>query len=266
MREALVNGLRIAYQQVGSGPPLVLLHGGANLDSRMWRWQLDGLRDEFTVIAWDMPGVGQSSDPPETYTMADYADCLAGLLGALGLARAHILGLSLGSLVALEFYRLHPEMTQSLILAVAYAGWAGSLPPEMVEQRIQRAIEEAAQPPEQWIPRWLPELLTGSAPPGTAEEVAALMAAPGHPSGSRTLLRAFGRADFRETLPTIHVPTLLIWGDADVRSPLTIAEQFRAAIPAATFVLLPGVGHMSNANAPDQFNAAVRDFLIAQEA
>jgi pimeloyl-ACP methyl ester carboxylesterase len=112
---------------------LVLLHGGMD-DSRSWRWQLDGLADEFRIVACDAPG--QSAEPPETWRMPDYADCLAAWLKVVGAERPHVLGLSWGSSVALELYRRHPQVPASLILASAYAGWAGSLPPEEVNARL----------------------------------------------------------------------------------------------------------------------------------
>src|SRR5579859_2949578 len=83
-----VEGLRIAYRRMGDGPPLVLLHGNP-LDSREWHPQLDGLSDEFTVVAWDMPGCGQTSDPPETWRIPDYIRCLASFIQALGLDGPH---------------------------------------------------------------------------------------------------------------------------------------------------------------------------------
>ena len=72
-----VDGLRVAYRRAGAGPPLVLLHGGFGFDSRSWQRQFDSLADEFTVVAWDAPGCGQSDDPPDTFRLPDYADCLA---------------------------------------------------------------------------------------------------------------------------------------------------------------------------------------------
>src|SRR6266542_3220596 len=90
-----VGGLWVTYRQAGQGPPLVLLHGGLG-DSREWRRQLEGLADDFTVTAWDAPGCGGSSDPPETFRLPDYADCLAGFIQALDLGRPHVGGLSWG--------------------------------------------------------------------------------------------------------------------------------------------------------------------------
>ena len=178
-------GLRIRYQRVGQGPPLVLLHG-AYEDSRIWRRQLDALSDEFTVFAWDAPGCGGSDDPPPDFTGRDLGDALAGFLREAVPDRPHILGLSMGSVIALEFYRAYPSVPASLLLASAYAGWAGSLPPEEVERRYAQVLAELEQPPEQFIPVWLPTLFTEHADPAVVRETSAIMA-DFHPSGMRAL-------------------------------------------------------------------------------
>src|SRR5690606_30334759 len=98
------GGLTIAYERAGDGPPLVLVHGAAE-DGRIWAPQLAGLSDELTVVAWDEPGAGRSSDPPEGFGLAGYADGLAALLEALDLGPVHLGGLSWGGTVALECYR-----------------------------------------------------------------------------------------------------------------------------------------------------------------
>ena len=85
-------GLDVAYDRAGSGPPLVLVHGAAG-DAREWRLQITGLSDDFTVIAWDEPGAGRSSDVPADFALAGYAIALAGLVETLG-APAHVCGLS----------------------------------------------------------------------------------------------------------------------------------------------------------------------------
>jgi pimeloyl-ACP methyl ester carboxylesterase len=88
-----VDGLSIAYRQVGQGPPLVLLHGFL-CDSRCWRHQLEKLSDQFRVVAWDAPGVGFSSNPPNSFTISDWSHCLAEFLNILGIDQAYILGIS----------------------------------------------------------------------------------------------------------------------------------------------------------------------------
>ena len=87
MDQVEVMGVRISYRRAGEGQPPVLLHGGDS-DSREWRHQLAGLSDEFTVVAWDMPGCGQSGDPPESFfRLRHYTDCLASFMNILGLRR-----------------------------------------------------------------------------------------------------------------------------------------------------------------------------------
>ena len=245
-----VGALRVAYLQAWHGPPLVLLHGGL-ADSREWRRQLDGLADEFTVVAWDAPGCGGSSDPPGTFRLPDYADCLAGFIQALELGRPHVGGLSWGGGLALELYRRHPQVPRSLVLASAYAGWAGSLPPEVIAERLDRALREADLPPEQWVPGWLPGLFTNSAPAELVEEALAMMLDV-RPAGMRPMLQGFAEADLRDVLPRIQVPTLLLE---------TVARDLHASIPGSRLVVLPGVGHQSDMEAPARFNAEVRGFL-----
>ena len=88
-----VDGQLIGYERTGHGPPLVLLHGYVSDGPTTWRPQLDGLSDEFTMIAWDAPGAGTSSDPPEDFGIAGYADCLGGFIDALSVQAPHVAGL-----------------------------------------------------------------------------------------------------------------------------------------------------------------------------
>jgi pimeloyl-ACP methyl ester carboxylesterase len=264
MNQIEVKGLCIAYQRAGEGPPLLLLHGGLS-DSREWRRQLEELSDELTVVAWDAPGCGQSSDPPETFRLPEYADCLTGFVDALGLGPPHVLGLSFGAGLALELYRRHPRVPRTLVLASAYAGWAGSLPADVVEQRLHQALWEADLPPDQVVPGYIPGLFTESAPAELIDEVVAIMSE-FHPAGVRAMAHAFAEADLRDVLPRINVPTLLLYGDADQRSPLNVAEDLLARIPTSRLVVMHGVGHQSNIEAAERFNSAVRSFLREVES
>lgn len=258
-----VNGLRIAYDRVGTGPLLVLLHGVLG-DRRLWRPQLEALSDRFTVIAWDCPGCGESDDPQESVRLPQFAGWLAGLIAALGLDRPHVLGLSWGAGLALELYSRYPTLPRSLVLAAAYAGWAGSLPAEEVERRRQQCLRESNLPPRQFVPGWIPDLLTDAAPPAMVDAVMEIMAG-FHPVGFRTMVQAFAQADLREVLPRISVPTMLLYGAADLRSPLSVAQSLHTRIPDSHLVVVPGVGHLSNVEAPERFNSEVRDFLYAAD-
>ncbi|HEX2064315.1 MAG TPA: alpha/beta hydrolase [Acidimicrobiales bacterium] len=259
VEQVVVGGLAIGFRRAGEGPPLVLLHGGMG-DSRGWPDQLRDLSEEYGVVAWDAPGCGSSSDPPETFGLPDYADSLAGFVDALDLGRPHVLGHSFGSGLALEFYRRHPGLPRSLILAGPYAGWAGSLPAEEVEKRLRLALETAELLPGRFDPRSIPGLFS-DVMPADKRELLALVMSDARPAGTRVMAQAFAEADLRDVLPRIEVPTLLLCGEADERSPLTVGRALHAAIPGSTLVVLPGVGHESFFEAPERFNAEVRSFL-----
>lgn len=253
-----VNGLSVAYERIGNGPVLVLLHGFTQ-DSRVWRPQLERLADHFTLIAWDAPGAGQSHDPPETFGMRDWAHSLARLLDACGVHEAHILGLSWGGLLAQEFYRHHAERVLSLVLADTYAGWEGSLPEPIPQERLAACLQDALLPPSDFVRKYLPGMLSES-PSQEAQERLAMIMADFHPLGFRLMATALAHADTRDLLPNIRVPTLLVWGDADKRSPMSVAYQLRDAMPTARLVVISGAGHVSNLEAPTQFNAEVLAF------
>lgn len=251
------NGLEIAYERVGEGPPLMFVHGAAE-DGRAWRPQLDALADEFTAVAWDEPGAGRSSDLPAGFGLADYANCLAALIDALGLGPAHVAGISWGGTVALELYRHKPELVATLILADTYAGWKGSLPDEEVNARVAGAREMLSAPAEKFDPT-LPRLFAGH-PPRESVPLLEAMAADVRPESLRTQLFVMAAADQRDLLPRITVPTLLVWGELDARSPLSVARQFEQAIADTKLVVIPGAGHVSNLERPELFNDAVREF------
>lgn len=255
MPVVLANGLEIAYERVGQGPPLVLVHGGA-VDSRMWRPQLAALADEFTVVAWDEPGAGRSSDVPADFGLADYAHCLAALIEALALGRAHVAGLSWGGTLAVELYRHHPELVATLILADTYAGWKGSLPEDEVYARVEGTLRMLAAPDEELAH---PNLFAGD-PPAEFVPLLKEMAVDVRRESLRTEVLVMAEADQRDLLPRIAVPTLLIWGEQDARSPLSVARQFEQAILDTKLVVIRTCGHVSNLERPEEFNDAVRAF------
>ena len=256
-----VDGQTIAYRQAGDGRALVLLHGFL-CDSRCWRPQLSHLSDQFRVVAWDAPGAGSSSDPPNTFTTASYAHCLAGFLDAIGIEWAHVLGLSWGGILAQEFYRLYAERFRSLVLADTYAGWRGSLPETVWKERLTTCLQDASGPPEALVAKFLPGIFTDAAPQHLREELSAIVSE-FHPVGFRLMSLSSAEVDTRGLLPSIDVATLVLWGDDDRRSPLHVAEQFHAAIPGAKLAIIPNAGHLSNMEQPDVFNGHVRRFCLS---
>jgi pimeloyl-ACP methyl ester carboxylesterase len=251
------NGLEIAYQRVGAGPGLILVHG-AGADSRVWQPQIDELSDEFTVVAWDEPGAGRSSGLPDGFGLTDYARCLAELIETLELGPVHLGGLSWGGTVALELYRHRPELVGSLVLADTYAGWKGSLPDAEVRARVETTRRMLGTSAEEFDPT-IPGLFAGD-PPAEFVPLLERIAADVRTESLAVQLSLMAETDQRDLLPRIAVPTLLLWGELDARSPLYVAREFAEAIPYAKLVLIPDCGHLSNLERPRDFNVAVRGF------
>jgi pimeloyl-ACP methyl ester carboxylesterase len=254
-----VEGLGIAYERAGAGQPLVLLHGYVGDGRTTWRHQIDELSRDFTVVVWDAPGAGMSSDPPEHWGMAEYADCLAAFLHAIGVTRANVAGLSFGGSLALALFDRHPAIPVTLILAAAYAGWRGSLPFDVAEQRLRQARILSDLDPNDVVDALLPTMFSSTV---RAEDLSAFEASMRevHPIGFRAMANA-ANEDLRRVLPTVDVPTLLIYGDEDERAPKYVAQDLRVSIPTAKLVSIAGVGHVCNVEAPQRFNDEVREFL-----
>ena len=215
------------------------------------------------MLAWDAPGCGASTDPSDSFALSDWAECLIGFLDALNIGPAHMVGLSWGGILAQELYRSHPARVRSLVLADTYAGWKGSFSEAVAQQRLERCRRESLLPAEEFVSLWVPkEFFTPAASPELAEEMAVVVAN-FHPHGFRLMAQALAETDFSLLLPKIDVPTLLLWGDADTRSPIDIVgAQFRDAIAGAELVVLKDAGHVSNMERPQEFNRAVRDFCL----
>lgn len=250
-----IDGLRLAFRRAGNGPAVVFVHGGAE-DGRAWTPQLDALSDEFTVIAWDEPGAGGSSDVPAGFALSDYGDCLAGLIRTLDISPCAVVGLSWGVTVILELYRRHPEVTRSLVLADGYAGWRGSLGPDEADARLAGLLN---QPADSFDPT-LPGLFAGP-PPAKFVPLLEAMGADVRRHSMLTALTAMAQADLTDVLGTIQVPTQLIWGALDARSPLSVAHEFERHVQGANLAVIPDCGHVSNLEDPQAFNDILRGFL-----
>jgi pimeloyl-ACP methyl ester carboxylesterase len=260
MPDVTVNGLKLHYEAAGQGDTtLVCLHGISS-NSRSWRHQLAGLAERYRVIAWDAPGYGRSDDPPGPFAMSYFADQLAGLLAALGLEKAVIVGLSMGGVVAQEFYRRHASKVSALVLADTNTG-GGARPEQERNARLEarlKAIETLT--PAEMARQRAPNLLSPSASPELVREVEAMISEI-HPLGFRYAAIALDGADTREVLPNITVPALVLWGDQDTVTPLAEAQTLHAAIPGAQLEIIPGAGHLSNLEQPATFNRLVTAFF-----
>lgn len=249
----------IAYRERGAGPPIVFLHGWP-VDGREFVRQLDGLSDSYHVIAWDAPGAGESTDPHEGASLEDWADWLAEFVGSLDLTSIHVAGLSWGGGLALAFAQRHPSLVRSLVLMSAYAGWGGSLPDHEVQRRLELYLANTQLSPDEWVPAVLDTLLPSGSDECLTTELTTMLSDL-HPAATRTALTAFAKADLRPALAEIEAPTLMIYGELDVRSPREVWEPIHEAIPDSKLVLIPDVGHMVDMQAPDRCNAEISTFL-----
>ncbi|MCB9150175.1 MAG: alpha/beta hydrolase [Caldilineaceae bacterium] len=257
-----INGTRLHYETAGSGDPLVLIHG-ATLDIRMWDDQFVSFARHYQVIRYDMRGYGQSALP----TTANYtpADDLMALLHHLGLTRAHILGLSLGGAVAIDFALTYPEATDTLIVVdtgLRAFQWEafGAILSQVQSVAITSGIEAAKR---HWLngPLFAPAMEN----PQLAVRLKQIVTdysgwhwvnnQPPPPSDSSPI----------EQLDGIHLPTLIIVGERDFPDFQTIAEILYRRIPNATKVVMSDVGHMSNMEDPERFNEIVLGFLMDKQ-
>ncbi|KAA1422698.1 alpha/beta hydrolase [Mumia zhuanghuii] len=254
-----VGGLRIGYERAGTGPAVLLAHGFVGDARSTWGRQIEALSDEFTVVAWDAPGMGGSSDPPEDFGMDAYADCLAAFLRALQIGRAHLVGLSFGAALALATFHRHRGLASSLTLVSGYAGWLGSLGRDEADVRLARSLEASQLTPDEFVAAMAPSMFSPSA---AGENLAPFLDSVRafHPSGFRAMARA-SYPDQRHVLREIDVPMLLLYADHDLRAPVSIGEAIHGAVRGSELVVLTGAGHASTVEAPDDVTRELRRFL-----
>lgn len=256
------NG-RLHYVDEGTGdPPVVLLHAFP-LTSAMWAPQIAALAPHHRVVAPDLRGFGGSDVPRrrEDYSVDAWADDVAALLGALGLERVVLGGLSLGGYVAFAFLRRHREALAALVLADTRPG--ADTPEVLVRRNDQQQRLEAAATPVEMADRLLQPLVG----PTSTRRDEALATARDLLVGARSegvigALEALkNRPDSTAELATVTVPTLVVVGEQDQLSPPEVAEAMANAIPGSRLVVVPDAGHVSNMENPEAFNAALEEFL-----
>ncbi|HEX4775966.1 MAG TPA: alpha/beta fold hydrolase [Acidimicrobiia bacterium] len=258
MESIRIGELAVAYRRAGSGPPLVILPGAMD-DGRWWERQLRDLSVAFTVVVWDAPGCGASTDAPTDWSLADYADCVVALVHAIGLAPVHLLGLSFGGALAIEVFHRHPDAVRSLLLISAYAGWVGSLGPDEARRRVAVAERMPEMSTDDLVDASLPTMVSPSIGDDERQWAERLLR-DARTESAPTVARALA-VDLRDVLPTIDVPTLVVHGTHDVRAPRSVADELVARIPRAEMAVVDGAGHLVNVDAPERLANEVRAFL-----
>lgn len=256
----LPGGPTIGYDDSGSGPPLVLLHAFP-LDRAMWQPQLAALSDVVRVIAPDFPGFGESS--PGAFTIESAADLVAEFLGAIGVQKAVVGGLSMGGYVALAFARRHADKLTGLILADTRAGVDDTSAKAGRTKSIELTREQgSAALFEGMVPKVLSDS-TRDTKPEVVEQLKGIAAKQPPESVIAALVALRDRPDANPGLKDVAVPTLVLVGEHDGVTPPLASANLSAQIRGSKLVHIPGAGHLSNAENADAFNAAVREFLAA---
>ncbi|HEU4478908.1 MAG TPA: alpha/beta fold hydrolase [Pyrinomonadaceae bacterium] len=256
----IVDGVEIAYDDVGSGPCVVLLHGYP-FNRSLWRAQVEVLSKDHRVIVPDLRGHGESAVMPAPATMELMAKDVAGLLESLDISHATIGGLSMGGYVALAFYRLFPSRVVSLILASTRAQGDSEEAKQNRKQQEEKALREGMEGIADGL---LPKLLTPDTVAKSPEVVKQLrgMMADTDPKGAAAALQGMAiRQDQTTFLSRITVPTLILVGDEDAITPLPDAELLHREIKGSHLEVIAGAGHVLNLERPEEFNGAMARFI-----
>jgi len=248
------TGRSIGYEERGSGEaaPIVFLHGVGS-DKSVWRPQLEFFGRDRRALAFDYPGYGDSDPAPEGTSRDDYAAAILYAMTKLGIAKAHICGLSLGGVVAIAMNHRAPERCASLILADTFAVHPDG-----------RAIYERSLAGSQDLPAManarVDVLLGQPADSAVRSEVVATMSRI-DPAAYRIGAEAVWLADQRDRASAIRVPTLVICGSEDKVTPPALSHDLAALIPDARYAEIAGAGHLGNIEKPGDFNRAVEEFI-----
>jgi pimeloyl-ACP methyl ester carboxylesterase len=270
LHTARIDGRRLNYVDIGTGPetPVILVHGlGGQWQN--WLENLPRIAQERRVIAPDLPGFGLSEMPREDISISGYARCVEALRERLGIERVNLVGNSMGGFIAAEVAIQFAPGVERLVL-VSAAGLTGPnvyRAPVMTGGRVAAALTAVtaarhramARRP---ISRHLALLLVARHPARLRAEVAweALMKGAGKP-GFHDALRASLEYDFRDRLPEIGCPTLIVWGEKDAVLPLRDAHEFERLIPDSRKVVLPDTGHVPQLERPEAFNRTLLEFV-----
>jgi 3-oxoadipate enol-lactonase len=248
----------------GAGPAVVFLHGIGG-DGTSWLPELEALAGDYRAIAWDMPGYGASPALPEM-TFPALAGALKALLDRLEIGRAHLVGHSIGGMVAQEFAAAWPDRVASLVLyatSPAFGKPDGDWQRAFLEARL--APLDAGRTMAELAPSIVAGLVGSDPDPdGVARATAAMARVP--EAAWRAAMECLVTFDQREALPELAVPVLVLAGAEDDNAPARMMERMAARIPGAQFEIIAGAGHLVHFEHPAAFRSAVAGFLEAVTA
>ena len=253
--------MKIAWDRRGNGAPLLLIHG---LGYARWGWEpvLPELAEQFDVILFDNRGIGESDAPPGPYTVAEMAADAVQVLDEAGVARAHVVGTSLGGMIAQELALAYPERVDRLVLACTTPGGQKAHP--MPQVTVALMAEAATLEPAVALRRFVENALapaTVEAHPEIVEQIMAhRLATAQQPAAWAAQASAGATFDAYDRLGGLAAPTLVQHGDEDVVVDPRNADLLVELLPDARLERVPG-GHLFFWEAPEQFVSSVAAFL-----
>ena len=265
MQTARVGSVNLAYYVDGAGPPVLCIMG---LGGRGTDWNpafIEAMAPHHEMIRFDNRGTGRSDRPEEPYSLDVMADEAVAILDAVGRDRAHVLGVSMGGMIAQLVALRHPERVQRLVLIATHAGGATVTPPTPIA--MAAFVADRSRPPADLVR----DAMTAITAPGFAarhpEAIDALVAnataLPTPPASFVRQMQAIMASDRSARLGEIGVPTLVIHGTDDPLVPYPNGELLARDIKGARLLTLPGCGHMPMWECPDGLAREVRTFLAA---
>ncbi len=252
------NGIRTRYRIDGAGPELLLVHGvGAQLES--WDGVVERLRGRFRCVSYDLRGHGATDKPPGPYSVEDFAADAAGLIDALGVARCHLAGFSLGGLIGQRFALDYPDRLDRLVLLSAIAGRT-----EEERARVATRLEvvESGAPGDHFeksLTRWFTEGYLRDHPDVIAAAKAQNQR--NDPQAYAAAYRVLATAEMADELQNIEAPTLVATGEGDLGSTPRMSRLMHDRIAGSELHILADLRHSILAEAADRVSALLSEFL-----
>jgi pimeloyl-ACP methyl ester carboxylesterase len=261
---AEIGERRVYYESHGSGDP-VLLVNGLGADHGAWALQTQALAERFRVVVFDNPGVGQTTGPRGPYTTELFAGVGAALLRSLGIERAHVVGASMGGLIAQQIAVRHPDLVRSLVL---HCSWWRADRYTQALVRSWQALARAAGMLELSRQIWL-WVFTPRFYEERPDDLAGLERQLADDSHAQTVDAFCDQAEAcigheaMEEIAGISAPTLITVGDTDILTPPAHSRALHERIPGSTLHVWPEMGHAPFWEIPDEFNRLNSEFLEA---
>ncbi len=252
------NGIQINYEIEGEGPVVTFSHSLAcNLS--MWDEQVQALKGRYRVLRYDTRGHGRTAAPSGAYTLDQLADDLKGLLDGLGIAETHFVGLSMGGIIGQIFALKYPARVQSLVLCDTtsrYPTGAASVWEERIKTVSAEGMEPMVAPT---LERWFTAPFRARRKDVMEKVGAMIRSTP--PAGYIGCCHALPKISVTEKLRDVRCPALVIVGEEDPGTPVQMARDIQAALPAAELAILCRASHLSNVEQPGEFNRVLGGFL-----